>query len=94
MLKKELSLLPAEKPDQAPVNMLLLVLTAPLLLWPTQEQRSINPLPVAHSGQIDRLRLDIYPDGGMARFRAIGRPDRKTLEETFSRTSSRPSPTA
>ena len=50
MLKRELSLLPAEKPDQAPVNMLLLVLTAPLLLWPTQEQRSINPLPVAHSG--------------------------------------------
>jgi len=50
--------------------------------------------PVAHSGQIDRLRLDIYPDGGMARFRAIGRPDRKTLEETLSRTSSRPSPTA
>jgi len=50
MLKRELSLPPAEKPDQAPVNMLLLVLTAPLLLWPTQEQRSINPLPVAHSG--------------------------------------------
>jgi allantoicase len=50
--------------------------------------------PTVQRGTVDRLRLDIYPDGGMARFRAIGRPDRQNLEETFSRTSSRPSPTA
>ena len=60
---------------------------------------SLNPdtphrFRLGQSGQVTRLRLDIYPDGGMARFRAIGRPNRKTLEETFARTSSRPSPTA
>jgi len=60
---------------------------------------SLNPdtphrFPLGQSGQVTRLRLDIYPDGGMARFRAIGRPNRQILEETFSRTSSRPSPTA
>ena len=60
---------------------------------------SLNPdtphrFPTVQRGTVDRLRLDIYPDGGMARFRAIGRPDRQDLEETFSRTSLRPSPTA
>jgi len=39
--------LPA-KQDQAAVNRLLLVLTAPLLLWLMEEQRSINILQVAH----------------------------------------------
>jgi allantoicase len=31
----------------------------------------------------DRIRLDIYPDGGMARLRVIGRPDRNFLDEKF-----------
>ncbi|MFI5892702.1 allantoicase [Actinoplanes sp. NPDC051513] len=33
--------------------------------------------------QVDRVRLDILPDGGMARLRVIGRPDRSYLEERF-----------
>jgi allantoicase len=33
----------------------------------------------------DRVRLDIYPDGGIARLRLIGRPDRNVLEEKFRR---------
>jgi allantoicase len=28
-------------------------------------------------------RLDIYPDGGMARLRLLGRPDREVLQEKF-----------
>jgi allantoicase len=31
------------------------------------------------------VRLDIYPDGGMARLRLLGRPDREFLEENFRR---------
>jgi allantoicase len=50
--------------------------------------------PARSNGQVDRLRLDIYPDGGLARFRAIGRPNRENLQEAFARTSFRPSPTA
>jgi allantoicase len=30
-------------------------------------------------------RLDIYPDGGMARLRLLGRPDREALQEKFRR---------
>jgi allantoicase len=39
-----------------------------------------------HAGRpAARVRLDIFPDGGMARLRVIGRPDRKFLEEKFRR---------
>ncbi|MFF5294621.1 allantoicase [Paractinoplanes globisporus] len=54
---------------------------------------ALNPdtphrFPVGQSGQIaSRVRLDIYPDGGMARLRVIGRPDRRILEENFRRSS-------
>ncbi|GAA0574262.1 allantoicase [Paractinoplanes ferrugineus] len=41
--------------------------------------------PVHPAGPVDRVRLDIYPDGGMARLRVIGRPDRTVLEEKFRR---------
>ncbi|GIF17612.1 allantoicase [Actinoplanes tereljensis] len=41
--------------------------------------------PVQPAGPADRVRLDIIPDGGMARLRVIGRPDRKILEENFQR---------
>jgi allantoicase len=37
-------------------------------------------------GQLaDRVRLDIVPDGGMARLRVVGQPDRTFLEEKFRR---------
>jgi len=32
-----------------------------------------------------QIRLDIFPDGGVARLRVIGRPDREILEENFRR---------
>lgn len=38
---------------------------------------------VAPGRAADRVRLDIYPDGGMARLRVIGRPDRNFLDEKF-----------
>jgi allantoicase len=41
--------------------------------------------PVRPPGPADRVRLDIIPDGGMARLRVIGRPDRTVLEENFRR---------
>jgi allantoicase len=41
--------------------------------------------PVAPGRPADRVRLDILPDGGMARLRVIGRPDRAFLEERFRR---------
>ncbi|WP_433295238.1 allantoicase [Actinoplanes sp. CA-030573] len=41
--------------------------------------------PVRPGRPADRVRLDIYPDGGMARLRIIGRPDRKFLDEKFRR---------
>jgi allantoicase len=41
--------------------------------------------PVRPPGPADRVRLDIIPDGGMARLRVIGRPDRAVLEENFRR---------
>jgi allantoicase len=37
--------------------------------------------PLAESREVSQVRLDIYPDGGMARLRLIGRPDRSVLEE-------------
>jgi allantoicase len=39
----------------------------------------VTDRPAAHA------RLDIYPDGGMARLRLLGRPDRRVLEENFRR---------
>jgi allantoicase len=33
-----------------------------------------NPFPVAHRGRITHLRLNIYPDGGVARLRVYGEP--------------------
>jgi allantoicase len=41
------------------------------------------PIPPGNSAA--RVRLDIYPDGGAARLRIIGRPDRRLLEEKFRR---------
>jgi len=41
------------------------------------------PLPAERPA--DHVRLDIYPDGGMARLRLLGRPDRRVLEERFRR---------
>jgi allantoicase len=37
--------------------------------------------PVAPPQPADRIRLDIFPDGGMARLRVIGRPDRAVLAD-------------
>ncbi|MEU4240280.1 allantoicase [Actinoplanes sp. NPDC026619] len=53
-------------------------------------QAPLNPdtphrFPVSPAGPADRVRLDIFPDGGMARLRVIGRPDRTVLEENFRR---------
>lgn len=39
----------------------------------------VTDRPAAH------VRLDIYPDGGMARLRLLGRPDREVLAENFRR---------
>lgn len=36
------------------------------------EGDSANKFPVSHSGRFTHLRLKIYPDGGVARFRAFG----------------------
>jgi allantoicase len=33
---------------------------------------SVNKFPISHSGRFTHLRLKIYPDGGVARFRAYG----------------------
>jgi allantoicase len=41
--------------------------------------------PLGGSRPVSRVRLDIYPDGGMARLRLIGRPDREVLAENFRR---------
>jgi allantoicase len=41
--------------------------------------------PVRPGVNAARIRLDIFPDGGMARLRVIGRPDRRILEENFRR---------
>jgi allantoicase len=41
--------------------------------------------PVRPAGPADRVRLDIFPDGGMARLRVIGRPVRAVLEDNFRR---------
>lgn len=41
--------------------------------------------PLAPGRPASHVRLDIYPDGGMARLRLLGRPDRKFLEERFRR---------
>ncbi|GIE92777.1 allantoicase [Paractinoplanes rishiriensis] len=41
--------------------------------------------PVRPESPASRVRLDIYPDGGMARLRIIGRPDRAFLTEKFRR---------
>jgi allantoicase len=46
----------------------------------TQHRFPITPAVTA-----SRVRLDIYPDGGVARLRVIGRPDRNYLEERFRR---------
>ena len=60
MAKTGLFQLPA-KQDQAAVNRLLLVLTAPLLLWLMEEQHPINILPVAHRGSMLPLRTEKQP---------------------------------
>jgi allantoicase len=39
--------------------------------------------PVHPGRPVSRVRLDILPDGGMARLRVVGRPDRTVLEERF-----------
>jgi allantoicase len=41
--------------------------------------------PLAVDRPAAHVRLDIYPDGGMARLRLLGRPDRDVLEEDFRR---------
>jgi allantoicase len=41
--------------------------------------------PIASTVRATRVRLDIFPDGGVARLRVIGRPDRGVLEENFRR---------
>jgi allantoicase len=41
--------------------------------------------PLAVDRPASYARLDIYPDGGMARLRLLGRPDREALEENFRR---------
>jgi allantoicase len=41
--------------------------------------------PVRPDRPASRVRLDIFPDGGVARLRVIGRPDRTVLEERFRR---------
>lgn len=41
--------------------------------------------PLAAERPADHVRLDIYPDGGMARLRLLGHPDRQVLEENFRR---------
>jgi allantoicase len=33
-----------------------------------------NPFPIAHRGRVTHLRLNIYPDGGVARLRVYGEP--------------------
>jgi allantoicase len=41
--------------------------------------------PIATDRPAAHVRLDIYPDGGMARLRLLGRPDREVLRENFRR---------
>jgi allantoicase len=41
--------------------------------------------PLAVDRPARHVRLDIYPDGGMARLRLLGRPDREVLDENFRR---------
>ena len=41
--------------------------------------------PVRPGRPAAQIRLDIFPDGGVARLRVIGRPDREILEENFRR---------
>jgi allantoicase len=41
--------------------------------------------PIGADRTATHVRLDIYPDGGMARLRLLGRPDRGFLEEKFRR---------
>jgi allantoicase len=41
--------------------------------------------PLAAERPVTHVRMDIYPDGGMARLRLIGRPDREVLAENFRR---------
>ncbi len=41
--------------------------------------------PIVTDRVAGHVRLDIYPDGGMARLRLLGRPDRRILEENFRR---------
>jgi allantoicase len=41
--------------------------------------------PLAPGREVTHVRLDIYPDGGMARLRLLGRPDRESLRENFRR---------
>jgi allantoicase len=41
--------------------------------------------PLATDRPATHVRLDIYPDGGMARLRLLGRPDREVLIENFRR---------
>jgi allantoicase len=42
---------------------------------------------VRESPPVTHVRLDIFPDGGMARLRLLGRPDRATLESRFAAVS-------
>ena len=42
---------------------------------------------VRESRPVTHVRLDIFPDGGMARLRLLGRPDRATLESRFAAVS-------
>jgi allantoicase len=44
--------------------------------------------PVRVSRPATHVRLDIFPDGGMARLRLLGRPDLATLETRFAAVSS------
>jgi allantoicase len=41
--------------------------------------------PIVTDRATGHVRLDIYPDGGIARLRLLGRPDRQVLEENFRR---------
>jgi allantoicase len=41
--------------------------------------------PLGSPREVSQVRLDIYPDGGIARLRLIGRPDRDVLEQNFRR---------
>ena len=40
---------------------------------------------LAKAPEVTQVRLDIYPDGGMARLRLLGRPDREFLRERLGR---------